>query len=95
MSCVCLKDGEIASRLATLPGWRVQDGKLCRVFKFGNFVEAFAFMTACALAAEKLGHHPDWSNVYSTVSVSLSTHDAGGLTELDFKLALMMNAAAD
>jgi len=59
-----------------------------------DFAEAFAFMTRSALMAEKLNHHPDWSNVYKTVDVSLSTHDAGGLTELDLKLAAAMNDLA-
>ena len=65
-----------------------------RTFTFKNFSEAFAFMTRSALAAEKLDHHPDWSNVYKTVEVRLNTHDAGGLTELDFELARRMSRYA-
>jgi 4a-hydroxytetrahydrobiopterin dehydratase len=74
------------------PVGKLQDGKLHCLFKFQDFSEAFAFMTACALAAEKLDHHPDWRNIYATVSVDLWTHDENGITELDFKLALMMSA---
>jgi 4a-hydroxytetrahydrobiopterin dehydratase len=82
--------------LAALPGWRIApDGAaIIRTFVFRNFSEAFAFMTRCALAAEKLDHHPDWSNTYKTVNISLSTHDAGGLTELDFELARRMDRFA-
>jgi 4a-hydroxytetrahydrobiopterin dehydratase len=67
---------------------------MSRKFEFRNFSEAFAFMTRSALAAEKLNHHPDWSNVYKTVNVTLSTHDAGGLTEMDLDLARRMNGFA-
>ena len=66
-----------------------------RDFRFGDFVEAFAFMTAAALHAEKLDHHPEWSNVYAKVSVDLVTHDAKGITELDFELARRMNEIAN
>jgi 4a-hydroxytetrahydrobiopterin dehydratase len=86
----------VAEALARLDGWTLaDDGKsIRRRFEFGNFSEAFAFMTRAALAAEKLDHHPDWSNVYKTVDVTLNTHDAGGLTELDFKLAASMDRFA-
>ncbi len=87
-------DPETAMKaLAGLEGWKLSDngGSIHRRFVFRDFSEAFAFMTRSALAAEKLNHHPDWSNVYKTVDVTLSTHDAGGLTELDFKLAEAMN----
>ena len=85
---------EITQRLTKLPQWSLENGKLHRVYKFENFVEAFGFMSACALVAEKHDHHPEWSNVYSTVEVTLSTHDAGGLTELDIKLADAMDRYA-
>jgi 4a-hydroxytetrahydrobiopterin dehydratase len=87
---------EIEIALADLKGWAViKDGKAIRkVFEFRNFSEAFGFMSRAALAAEKMDHHPDWSNVYKTVDVTLNTHDAGGLTELDFKLAGKMDAIA-
>ena len=70
-------------------GWRSVDGRdaITKSFAFRNFVEAFGWMTRVAIWAEKLNHHPEWSNVYKTVDVTLSTHDAGGLTALDVKLA--------
>ena len=89
-----LTDAKIQKRLENLPGWSLQNGKLHREFQFANFVEAFAFMTACALEAEKMNHHPEWSNVWATVKVDLTTHDAGGITELDFQLAERMQAHA-
>jgi 4a-hydroxytetrahydrobiopterin dehydratase len=78
-----------------LPEWRhdAQRDAISREFVFADFTQAFAFMTQVALAAEKRNHHPEWSNVYNTVSVTLTTHDAGGLTEKDIDLALVMNAA--
>ncbi|MBZ9737854.1 MULTISPECIES: 4a-hydroxytetrahydrobiopterin dehydratase [unclassified Mesorhizobium] len=79
--------------LTGLDGWTLaQDGaSIGRTFTFNNFSEAFAFMTRVALAAEKMDHHPDWSNVYKTVVVTLNTHDAGGVTALDIELAKKMN----
>ena len=84
----------IDARLPSLPGWKRTKGKLHRIFTFADFSEAFAFMARAALAAEKLDHHPDWSNVWNKVTVDLSTHDAGGITELDFRLAAEMNRIA-
>jgi 4a-hydroxytetrahydrobiopterin dehydratase len=77
-------------------GWALAaDGKsILRSFKFADFTEAFAFMTAVALAAEKMDHHPDWTNVYNRVDVTLSSHDIGGLSARDVKLAKRMNALA-
>jgi 4a-hydroxytetrahydrobiopterin dehydratase len=91
-----LSSDAIRAALAELDGWELADDGLSirRVFTFRNFSEAFGFMSRVALAAEKMDHHPDWSNVYRTVDVTLNTHDAGGLTELDFKLAKKMNAVA-
>ena len=89
-----LNADEIQARLSGVPGWTQDGDRIQREFKFQNFREAFAFMTACALAAEKMDHHPEWSNVYNRVRVALSTHDAGGITEKDFELAAAMNAAA-
>jgi 4a-hydroxytetrahydrobiopterin dehydratase len=89
-----LADPDIAGRLKTLPGWTLEAGKLHKAFTFKDFVEAWSFMTAVALAAEAMGHHPEWSNVYNRVIVDLSTHDAGGLTTLDFDLAAKMEAAS-
>ncbi|MBW9114367.1 4a-hydroxytetrahydrobiopterin dehydratase [Rhizobium cauense] len=86
----------IAAELAKLDGWSLDDAgtSISRSFKFRNFVEAFGFMTEGALAAERLNHHPEWFNVYSRVDVKLNTHDVGGLTELDFRLATEMEKAA-
>ncbi len=82
--------------LAKLSGWtEVKDrDAIARKFVFKDFNEAFGFMTRAALVAEKLDHHPEWFNVYKTVEVTLSTHDAGGVTELDVKLAETMNKLA-
>ncbi len=85
---------EIETRLKTLSGWEIVGGKLHREFRFRNFVEAFGFMTQVALLAEAMNHHPEWSNVYRTVRVDLTTHDAGGITEKDFALAAKMDALA-
>jgi len=70
-----------------LDGWSILDGKLHKEFSFGNFVEAFGFMAKGALVAEAMNHHPDWANVYNKVTVNLSTHDLGGISNLDFSLA--------
>lgn len=82
--------------LASLPGWREVDGRdaIERRFVFGDFSEAFGFMTRVALVAEKLDHHPEWCNVYNRVEVTLSTHDAGGLTARDVELAAAMDRIA-
>jgi len=83
--------------LARLDGWSEVKGRdaISKKFVFADFNEAFGFMVRAALVAEKLDHHPEWFNVYKTVEVTLSTHDAGGLTELDVKLAEAMNKFAD
>ena len=80
--------------LTTLSGWRLVEGReaIAKRFVFRDFSEAFGWMTRVALLAEKMDHHPEWSNVYRTVEVTLATHDAGGLTELDVKLARAMDA---
>ena len=70
--------------------WEIVDQKLYKVFDFLNFTHAFAFMTQVAFAAEKMDHHPEWSNVYRTVEVYLTTHNSGGITALDFELAQHM-----
>jgi len=82
--------------LAKLDGWSEVAGRdaITKKFVFKNFNEAFGFMGRVALMAEKINHHPEWFNVYKTVDVTLSTHDAGGLTELDIKLAEAMNRFA-
>ena len=85
----------VAEKLEALSDWSLDDGKLHRSFRFANFRRAFAFMTGAALAAEQLNHHPEWFNVWSKVDVHLNTHEAGGITELDFQLAQAMNELAD
>jgi 4a-hydroxytetrahydrobiopterin dehydratase len=82
--------------LAKLSGWSDAKGRdgITKKFVFDDFNAAFGFMTRAALVAEKLDHHPEWFNVYKTVEVTLSTHDAGGVTELDMKLAEAMNHIA-
>lgn len=77
-------------------GWTELEGRdaIHKSYVFANFVEAFGFMTRVALVAEKMSHHPEWSNVYKTVEVTLTTHDAGGLSELDIRLAGRMDALA-
>ncbi|MEJ8574796.1 4a-hydroxytetrahydrobiopterin dehydratase [Microbaculum marinum] len=91
-----LTEQERSEALAELPGWSQSSTRdaIERTFTFKNFNEAFGFMTRVALVAEKMDHHPEWSNVYKTVEVTLSTHDAGGLTELDVKLAKAMERIA-
>ena len=88
------RDDMLAPLMAA--GWRMVEGRdaITKTFTFANFVEAFGFMSRVALHAEKLNHHPEWFNVYSRVEVTLSTHDAGGLTELDAKLAARMERLA-
>ena len=82
--------------LARLPGWADTQGRdaIVKKFVFRDFNQAFGFMTRVALVAEKMDHHPEWFNVYKTVEVTLSTHDAGGVTELDVKLAEAMEKLA-
>jgi 4a-hydroxytetrahydrobiopterin dehydratase len=82
-----LSDEQIRQRLQEVPGWELAGDRLRRELAFADFSTAFGFMTRLALVAEKLDHHPNWSNVYNRVSLELSTHDAGGLTALDFELA--------
>ena len=86
-----LPEAEVTAALAGLPGWSYANGKLHREFKFENFVQAWGFMSSCALVAEAMNHHPDWSNVWNRVTVDLMTHDAGGITKNDLDLARRMN----
>ncbi|HVG50359.1 MAG TPA: 4a-hydroxytetrahydrobiopterin dehydratase [Xanthobacteraceae bacterium] len=85
-----------AEELTRLSGWKDVSGRdaIAKTFIFADFNAAFGFMSRVALLAEKLDHHPEWSNVYKTVEVTLSTHDAGGVTELDIKLAAAMDKFA-
>lgn len=91
-----LNDAERSAALAELAGWSLVSGReaITKQFKFGNFSEAFGFMTRVALLAERLDHHPEWSNVWNRVDVTLATHDAGGLTRRDVELAKAMDAIA-
>ena len=89
-----LPEDQIPQRLADLEGWELAGDAITRTFQFPNFVQAFGFMTSAAIVAEKMNHHPEWSNVYNRVSVTLTTHDAGGLTDLDFELAKKMSELA-
>ncbi len=82
-----LSEKDIEKQLEKLEGWEYVDGAIETSFQFENFKEAFSVMTRIAFECEAQGHHPDWSNVYNTLSISLSTHDAEGVTEKDFKLA--------
>jgi 4a-hydroxytetrahydrobiopterin dehydratase len=89
-----LSPQDLEKALGELPNWSVQSQKLHRQFQFPSFVEAFGFMSSVALVAESMGHHPEWFNVYNKVTVDLTTHDAGGITNLDVDLAKRMNQLA-
>ena len=91
-----LDQAQRAAALQELAGWRVEASRdaIVKRFVFDNFVEAFGFMTQVALVAERMDHHPEWSNVYKTVDVLLTTHDAGGLTMKDIELARAMETFA-
>jgi 4a-hydroxytetrahydrobiopterin dehydratase len=86
-----LTDDEIAARLREVPRWSVLAGKLHRELTFPDFVHAFGFMSQVALVAERSDHHPEWSNVYGRVVIDLTTHEAGGLSQRDFALALAID----
>ena len=94
MAAQKLTEQEVNIRLQQLSGWAVKNEKLHREFKFADFAHAFGFMTTAAVLIEKMNHHPEWFNVYNRVEVTLSTHDAGGLSELDFKMAAKMDGFA-
>lgn len=87
-------EAEITGALRSLPHWVRQGDNIVRKFQFKDFAQAFAFMGKVADAAEKLNHHPDWRNAYNMVEIRLTTHDVGGLSALDFKLAAVIDAAA-
>ncbi len=82
-----LSEAALEAELQGLDGWSVEDGKLHKEYVFRDFVEAFGFMSAAALLAERSNHHPEWYNVYKKVRVDLVTHEAGGITSLDIDLA--------
>lgn len=86
----------VDTALSALPAWTHEPERpaLHRTFRFSGFPEAWAFMSQCALAAERLQHHPEWRNVWATVEVTLTTHDCGGISALDLELARVMDAVA-
>jgi 4a-hydroxytetrahydrobiopterin dehydratase len=90
-----LSESEIAEMMSRVPGWEYREGALRRDLTFPDFKRAFGFMTSVALAAEARDHHPEWNNVYNRVSIAWSTHDAGGVTTLDFDLAEQVSKLAD
>jgi 4a-hydroxytetrahydrobiopterin dehydratase len=92
MAAVPLTPAEIAQLEQQLPGWSLVDGKLHRELVFSDFNAAFGFMTRVALIAEAMGHHPEWRNVWNRVAIDLTTHDTGGLSNLDQQLAQRINA---
>jgi 4a-hydroxytetrahydrobiopterin dehydratase len=94
MQAVNLSPEEIERTLHKLDGWSVRDGKLHREFEFPDFLHAFGFMTSAAIAIEKMNHHPEWFNVYGRVVVDLVTHESGGITQRDVKLAQLLNQFA-
>jgi 4a-hydroxytetrahydrobiopterin dehydratase len=82
-----LSEQEIEREVGKLRDWKIQNGKLNRTFEFKNFIHAFGFMTKVAMQAEKMNHHPEWFNVYNRLNIDLVTHDIGGISNYDFKLA--------
>jgi len=91
-----LTDAARKDAIAGLDGWSEVEGRdaITRTFQFDTFAHAFGFMSQCALKAERMDHHPEWFNVYNRVEVTLATHDAGGVTELDIEMARFMDKAA-
>jgi len=89
-----LSDSEVADALKGLPGWSLKDGMLQRRYQFADFVEAWGFMSEAALVVQQMDHHPEWSNVYHTVTVNLVTHDLKGISTRDVELAGRMEALA-
>jgi 4a-hydroxytetrahydrobiopterin dehydratase len=89
-----LTEAELSAALAQLPDWQLKGGKLQREYQFSDFVAAFGFMSSAALVAQTMDHHPEWFNVYNKVRVDLTTHDAGGISVLDVKLAHAMDELA-
>jgi 4a-hydroxytetrahydrobiopterin dehydratase len=94
MARAVLGADELARALAELPGWSLAGGKLHREYRFADFNAAFGFMSRVALEAERMNHHPEWSNVWNRVVVDLVTHDSGGITASDLALARKMESFA-
>ena len=87
-----LSQTDIDGELKNLPGWSVVNEKLHKEFQFDSFNQAFGFMTRAAMEIEKMNHHPEWFNVYNKITIELTTHDAGGITENDVNLAKILNS---
>ena len=87
-----LSEEDINEKLQDLPGWSISNGKLHKEFAFETFNQAFGFMTRAAMEIEKMNHHPEWFNVYNRLTVELTTHDAGGITQNDINLARILNS---
>ena len=87
-----LSETEITEDLKKLEGWAIKDNKLHKEFQFDSFNQAFGFMTRAAMEIEKMNHHPEWFNVYNRITVDLTTHDAGGITNNDINLARILNS---
>ena len=89
---VRLSEEEIETALKELPGWELAGDKMHKDFQFQDFNQAFGFMTRAAMEMEKMNHHPEWLNIYNHLTVELTTHDAGGITDNDVKLARILNS---
>ena len=87
-----LSESDIDEELKKLSGWNVKEDKLHKEFQFDNFNQAFGFMTRAAMEIEKMNHHPEWFNVYNRITVDLTTHEAGGITNNDVNLAKILNS---
>ena len=87
-----LSESSIEEKLKNLPGWSLKNEKLYKEFQFNDFNQAFGFMTRAAMEIEKMNHHPEWFNVYNRITVELTTHDAGGITDNDVNLARILNS---
>lgn len=87
-----LSETEITEELKKIEGWSIKDNKLHKEFQFDSFNQAFGFMTRAAMEIEKMNHHPEWFNVYNRITVDLTTHDAGGITNNDINLARILNS---
>jgi len=89
-----LSQEEIKNQISGLKGWQVANGKVSKTFEFEDFVQAFGFMTRVAMEAEKMNHHPEWFNVYNKVKIDLVTHDVDGISNYDFRLAIVIEKLA-
>ncbi len=90
-----LNDNEITERLSNLNGWEFKNGSIAKAYQFRDFKEAFSIMTRIAFECEALNHHPNWENVYNSLTIRLNTHDVNGITENDFDLAKTIDSIVD